>query len=74
MADKIQGMSAYVDRFFAAAQANRFGVIRRNVDTVIRLGYYDEILRRAKENDWHVVETGGQLVVLCHPGTMQIHV
>lgn len=48
------------------------GVVRRSIDDVMQYGALDEIIARAQENGWHVIETGDQIVVLCHPGSMQI--
>lgn len=66
-------MSAWVDQFFDAAQAAAGGVIRRSVDDVVAKGAFEEIVDRANAEGWHVVETGNQLVVLCHRGTLHIH-
>lgn len=48
-------------------------MIRRSVYDVERFDVLDEIIYRAKDEGWHVIETGGQLVVLCHEGSMVIH-
>ncbi len=66
-------MSAWVDQMFAAGQAAVGGVVRRSVTDVATYGAFDEIVDRAKANGWHVIETGGQIVVLCHGGALQVH-
>ncbi|MDR6691328.1 hypothetical protein J2X55_002240 [Microbacterium sp. 1154] len=66
-------MSAWVDQMFAAGQVAVGGVVRRSVNDVIDQGAFDEIVQRAKDNGWHVIETGGQIVVLCHAGALVIH-
>jgi hypothetical protein len=66
-------VSAWVDLFFNAASAQNGGVIRRSVYDVERFDVLDEIVQRAKYEGWHVIETGGQIVVLCHEGSMVIH-
>ncbi|PRB01754.1 N-(5'-phosphoribosyl)anthranilate isomerase [Microbacterium sp. MYb64] len=65
-------MSAWVDQMFRAQQSMSGGVVRRSIDDVMQYGALDEIIARAQENGWHVIETGDQIVVLCHPGSMQI--
>ncbi|MBN9104207.1 MAG: hypothetical protein J0I14_04315 [Propionibacteriaceae bacterium] len=67
-------MSAWVDQFFDADQARTGGVIRRSVyDIREHRGALDEIIDRAKEEDFHVIETGDQIVVLCHSGALTIY-
>ena len=64
-------MSSYVDNMFRA-QAAAGGVVRRNIGDVYRLGVLDEIVDVAREEGWHVIETGDQIVVLCHTGRLSI--
>ena len=66
-------MSAWVDRIFDAYQVQAGGVVRRATRNVERYGAFDEIVRRAQANGWHVIETGDQIVVLCHEGSLVIH-
>jgi len=61
-----------VDQIFRAQQAGSFGIVRRSIADVHRYDALDEILARAQANGWHVVETGGQIVVLCHNGAMNV--
>ncbi|UKF26682.1 MULTISPECIES: N-(5'-phosphoribosyl)anthranilate isomerase [Clavibacter] len=65
-------MSAYVTEFFAAAAAATGGVIRRKESDVDRVGALPEILQEARDRGWHVIRTGDQIVVLCHPGEVNI--
>ncbi|MEW1705937.1 hypothetical protein AB0230_01740 [Microbacterium sp. NPDC089190] len=66
-------MSAWVDQIFGAGQVGSGGVVRRNVADVAAYGAFDEIVDRAKANGWHVIETGNQIIVLCHAGALVIH-
>jgi len=66
-------MSRWVDQMFDAQAVLAGGVVRRSVHDVRRFGAMDEIVERAQENGWHVVETGDQIVVLCHAGALAIH-
>lgn len=47
-------------------------MVRRSLYDVERLGVLDEIVERAIDEGWHVIETGDQVVVLCHPGQLNI--
>jgi hypothetical protein len=65
-------MSSWVDQIFKAAQTGSGGVVRRSIYDVQRLGVLEEIVDRAIDEGWHVIETGDQIVVLCHPGRLNI--
>ena len=65
-------MSSWVDQIFGADQASNGGVVRRSIRWVEQHGVLDEIVKRANEEGFHVIETGDQIVVLCHPGRMDI--
>lgn len=65
-------MSAWVDQIFRAAAADG-GVVRRarvDVDKYASLG---DVIREAEARGFHVIETGDQVVVLCHTGRLVIH-
>ncbi len=47
--------------------------MRRSTYDVARLDALDEIVDRAMHEGWHVIETGGQVVVLCHTGALKIY-
>lgn len=67
-------MSAFVDQMFKSSQQARSGgVVRRSEHHVSRKGALPEIVRRAREKRFHVIETGGQIVLLCHEGDLIIH-
>lgn len=67
-------MSAWVDQMFMGSQqANGGGVVRRSVQDVDRYTAMKEIVARARDQGFHVLETGGQIVLLCHEGEVIIH-
>ena len=67
-------MSAWVDIMFESSQqAAGGGVVRRSVYDVTRQCALKEIVMRAREKNFHVLETGGQIVLLCHEGEVVIH-
>lgn len=65
-------MSAYVDAMFRAAAAANDGVVRRQKLDVLNNRVLDEIIERAKENEWHVLESDTQIIVLCNSGHLRI--
>lgn len=67
-------MSAWVDQMFEGSrQVLVGGVIRRSVADVERLGVLGEIIARARREGMHVLETGGNIVLLAHEGTFIVH-
>ena len=65
-------MSAWVDQMFQAQAANG-GVVRRARSDVDRYASLEEIIDEARKRGFHVVETGDQVVVLCHQGQIAVH-
>lgn len=65
-------MSAWIDQMFKASAANG-GVVRRARRDVVRYSSVQTLITEAKKRGFHVVETGGQLVVLCHTGVLKVH-
>jgi hypothetical protein len=66
-------MNAWIEQWFGAGQATNGGVIRRNRDDIDEYASLDEVIVEASQRGWHVIETGNQIVVLCHPGTLHIY-
>ncbi len=66
-------MGAWLNQMFAAGQANKGGLVRRSVKNVRKYGGGEAALvREARRRGFHVVKTGRQYVVLCHPGKQTI--
>lgn len=65
-------MSAWSDQIFQATAANG-GVVRRSRADVNQYSSLQEIIIEAQQRCFHVIETGGQVVVLCHPGQLVVH-
>ncbi|HEY3821580.1 MAG TPA: hypothetical protein VGL81_30645 [Polyangiaceae bacterium] len=66
-------MSAWIDQIFEADQATTHGVVRRAVADVEKYASRAELLDEVRRRGFHLVETGGQLVILCHQGALQVH-
>ena len=67
-------MNQWTQDWFAANAANNGGVIRRNRKDVDK--YSDGlavVVAEARDRGWHVIETGEQVVLLCHEGHLLLH-
>lgn len=66
-------MNAWLNQMFAAGQASKGGLVRRSIKSVRKYGGGEETLvAEAKSRDFHVVKTGKQYLVMCHPGRQKI--
>lgn len=65
-------MNAWLEQWYSA-QATNGGVIRRSRNDVDHYASLGEVVDDAVERGWHVLETGGQVVVLCHAGEVVVH-
>jgi len=65
-------MTKWVDDMFRADAVLKEGIVRRQKSDVNNMGVLPEIIDRAKANDWHVLESETQYIVLCNSGQLQI--
>lgn len=65
-------MNSWLKQMFAAGQANKGGIVRRSVKSVVDGVGEAALVAAAKRKRFHVIKTGGQYVVLCHPGKQKI--
>ena len=54
-------------------QATSHGVVRRATRSVEQYASIEEVVAVARDKGFHVIETGDQIVVLCHEGSLIIH-
>jgi len=67
-------MNQWLMRVFDAGQANEGGVVRRARANIEHYGGgMGPLIDYARRRGWHVIETGDQVVVLCHEGDLRIH-
>jgi hypothetical protein len=65
--------SAWLEQVFDAQQAQVGGVVRRALRDVERFSSMAELVDEARRRRFHVIETGDQVVILCHEGELAIH-
>lgn len=58
---------------FSAKAVAQGGVIRRNRNSVAREIGRERIFREVEARGFHLLETGEQLVVVCHTGKAYLH-
>ena len=65
-------MNRWLEQWFSAQSANG-GVIRRSAIDVDQYASLDDVIDEARKRNWHVIETGDQIVILCHDGALHLH-
>lgn len=59
---------AWLDDLFSAKAVEKGGIVRRAMREVGRAVLVGEVRRRG----FHLIECGGQFIVICNPGQMQV--
>ncbi len=62
----------WIDQIFAAKAAQSGGVIRRKADWDARGIGRDRFELEVRHRGFHLIETGHQLVVICHSGAIRL--
>lgn len=63
---------AWIDQVFFAKAVNRAGVVRRAVGDVEREVGRDIFIAEVRRRCFHLIECGGQFVVICNSGPLQL--
>ena len=67
-------MNAWINQIFKAGAVAKGGVVRRNLSDVIKYaGSPQALLVEVKRRNYHLVQTGNQLIVICNSGDVKIH-
>lgn len=63
---------AWLDDLFAAKAVGKGGIVRRAVADVEREIGHQVLVSEVRRRGFHLIECGGQFIVICNPGHMQI--
>ena len=64
--------AAWLRRLFEAKTARRGGVLRRAVRDVEREVGREAFVAAVRARGFHLIECGGQFVIICNPGHMRV--
>jgi hypothetical protein len=62
----------WLDDIFAAKAVGKGGIVRRAVRDVEREMGREIFVREVRRRGFHLIECGGQFIVICNTGHMQI--
>jgi hypothetical protein len=65
--------NAWIEQMFDAQIVDREGIVRRKKRDVHRNASFESLLEYVREQDFHLIETGDQYIVVCNPGVLKIH-
>ena len=63
---------AWLDTLFAAKAVGKAGIVRRAVRDVERETGRAAFVAEVRRRGFHLLECGGQFIVICNPGQLQI--
>ena len=63
---------AWLDELFAAKAVEKGGIVRRAVRDVEREIGRSALILDVRRRGFHLIECGGQFIVICNPGQMQV--
>ncbi len=73
MDNRLTAPDAWLAEMFAAKAASTGGVIRRNRHWVDNEIGRDRFMAEVRARGFHLLETGHQFIVVCHPGNIHLH-
>ena len=63
---------AWLEKLFSVKSAEEGGVVRRSVRSVERDIGREVLAEAARARGFHLVECGGQFIVICNPGLLKV--
>lgn len=65
-------VAAWFDKLFSAKAAEGGAIVRRSMRTVDRDIGRDALEAEVRARGYHLVECGGQYIVICNPGFLRV--
>jgi hypothetical protein len=62
----------WLDELFTVKAVGKGGIVRRAVRDVEREVGRQALIAEVRRKGFHLVECGGQFIVICNPGLMQV--
>lgn len=63
---------AWISQIFCSQAARGGGTVRRKIASVIEYASIDLLRTEVMRRGFHMVESGDQFVIFCHPGELKI--
>ncbi len=69
---RIADPDGWIEEIFSAKAVSKGGVIRRDMTWIDREIGRDRFVSEVRARGFHLVETGGQWIVICNPGFFRV--
>lgn len=66
-------MNAWLQQMFDAQIVEKEGIVRRKRELVHKESSFDDLLAHVRSQNFHLIETGDQYIVICNSGVLKIH-
>lgn len=63
----------FINDMFRAKAARSGGIIRRKIANIEKYASFQDLAKEVEARGFHLIETGGQYVVICDPGYLRLH-
>lgn len=58
---------------FGAQSVDKENIVRRKKSDVQKYASFAALLKRVRDEQYHLIETGDQYIVICNQGVLKIH-
>jgi hypothetical protein len=65
-------MNSWLNQLFSAGQTAQGNIVRRKKSSVAKYSSMQQLENEVRRRDFHMVETGDQVIVICNSGHLQI--
>jgi len=65
-------LNTWIQKIFQAKQAQNGGIVRRSLASISAYASLPDLVAEVKRRNFHMVITGAQAVIFCHPGDLSI--
>lgn len=69
---QIPSSKAWIASIFKARQASKGGILRRSIVAVNRFASESALVEAVRQRGFHLLECGGQYIILCNKGKLQL--
>ena len=69
---RVPSAHAWISQIFVSQAAINGGIVRRSIASVVEYASVDLLRSEVSRRNFHMVESGDQFVIFCHPGDLKI--
>ena len=66
-------MNKWIEQMFGAQIVEKEGIVRRKKSDVHKNASFKILEKYCREQQYHLIETGNQYIVMCNAGALKVH-